>query len=626
MPAAVTKTWHLLPHDPVAVERLAASLKAPHVVAQLLLNRGVDSADQARRFLDAPLTGLHPPELLPGVPEAADRIVAAIKAGRKLCVYGDYDVDGLSGSAILLQCLRLLGARVDLYVPHRLEEGYGLNCEALRQIAKADASMVVTVDCGIASSAEAAEAKRLGLELIVTDHHEFKVTEKGDYPSSSKGQSPFSVTLPDAAVLVHPRLPGSSYPFGGLSGSAVAFKLAWALAQRECGGPKVTPRFREFLLDAVALAALGIVADVVPLHDENRILVRHGLNRLRQTALPGVRALCEAAGIQVGAELRASDVGYKLAPRLNAAGRLGCARLVVDLLTTTRREQAVDLARFLEEQNGQRQTLERSLLKEARALAERDGRFDEPALVLAGQGWHPGVIGIVAGRLTEAYGRPVVIIALPAPHPLPLSPEGRGVRGEGTDTLLRGLAVGSCRSIPGFAMHEALQTCSAVLAGHGGHAMAAGLRLPPENVDAFRERFCSYVAAHFPGGTPAPRLVLDAEAPLSVLTPGLLNDLDKLEPYGAENRPPVLLAGGLEVVGEPRKVGQGERHLSFMVRQNGTRLKAIAFGMADRVDELMSAGGACSLAVTPKINEWNGRRYVDVQVADLQAGAQTRLK
>jgi single-stranded-DNA-specific exonuclease len=217
----------------------------------------------------------------------------------------------------------------------------------------------------------------------------------------------------------------------------------------------------------------------------------------------------------------------------------------------------------------------------------------------------------VAGRLAETYGRPVVMIALPA--------------AETTDALLRGLAVGSCRSIAGFALNEALKECSGVLVGHGGHAMAAGLRLLPQNVDVFRERFCGQVAGHFPSGTPAPTLVLDAEAPLSVLTPGLLNDLDKLEPYGAENRQPVVLAGGLEVVGEPRKVGQGERHLSFMVRQNGTRLKAIAFGMADRVEELMSDGGACSLAFTPKINEWNGRRYVDLHVADLQAGAQTRL-
>jgi single-stranded-DNA-specific exonuclease len=601
---AVTKTWRLLPHDPAAVARLAASLRSPPVVAQLLLNRGVDNLEGARRFLEAPLTGLHEPNLLPGVPEAADRILAAVKAGRKVCVYGDYDVDGLSGSAILLQCLRLLGAHADLYVPRRLEEGYGLNCEALRHIAAAGTSMVVTVDCGIASLDEAAEAKRLGLELIVTDHHEFKRTEEG-------------VLLPDAAVLVHPRLPGTSYPFGGLCGSAVALKLAWALAQRESGGPKVTPRFREFLLDAVAMAALGIVADVVPLQDENRIIVRYGLNRLRRTELPGVRALCEVAGIEAGAEVRASDVGYRLAPRLNAAGRLGCARLVVDLLTTPRREQAVDLARFLDDQNAQRQLLERRLLQEAREMAERDGRLDDPALVLAGQGWHPGVIGIVAGRLAEMYGRPTVMIALPPPTHEPTLLAGGAVAAV--------VGVGSCRSVADFPLSERLRACSQLLVGHGGHAMAAGLRILAENVGAFREQFCALAAAHFPGGPPPPSLLLDAEAPLSVLTPGLLSDLDKLEPYGAENRPPLLLAAGLEVVGEPRRVGQGERHLSFMVAQSGTKLKAIAFGMADRAEELMSADRACSLAFTPKINEWNGRRYVDLHVRDLQAGAQTRL-
>ena len=561
------------------------------VVAQLLLNRGLASAPDARRFLDAPLAGLHAPELLPGVTEAADNIYEAVQRGRHVCVYGDYDVDGVSGSAILLQCLRLLGAQPDLYVPHRLEEGYGLNCEALRQIAATGATLVVTVDCGIASVAEAEEAKRLGLELIVTDHHEYKET------------------LPDAAVLVHPRLPGGSYPFGGLSGSAVALKLAWALAQKASGGPKVTQRFRDFLLDAVALASLGVVADVVPLMDENRILVRYGLNRLRQAPPPGIKALCEAAGLAAGGELRASDVAFRIAPRLNAAGRLGCARLVVDLLTTTRPDQAVDLARYLEDQNGKRQALERRMLAEARQMVEEGGRHADAALVLASADWHGGVIGIIAGRLAERYARPALMIKLPSP-----SEDGDG-----------GLAVGSGRSAHGFALHEALNACGDLLAGHGGHAAAAGFRLRPEHIDDFRERFCAYTAARFPDGpAPAP-LVLDAETPLSALTTGLLRDLDRLEPYGAENRRPMFLAGGLTVQGEPRKVGGGERHLSFRVRQNGRVLKAIAFGMAERAEELMSAGGACCLAFTPKLNEWQGWRTVDLEVTDFQAGPEARL-
>jgi single-stranded-DNA-specific exonuclease len=597
LPTTVAKTWRLLPHDPGAVQGLAAALRVPPVVAQLLLNRGVRTPEDALRFLDSPLKGLHAPELLPGVPLAVERILDAVKAGRKICVYGDYDVDGVSGTSILLQGLRLLGAQVDLYVPHRLEEGYGLHRDALRQIQASGASLVITVDCGIASVHQAQEAKRLGLELIVTDHHEMKEE------------------LPDASVLVHPRLPGGSYPFGGLSGSAVAFKLAWALAQRECGGEKVTPRFREFLLDAVALAALGVVADVVPLLDENRILVRYGLKRLSEMPGPGVRALCAAAGIEPGAELRASDIGYRLAPRLNAAGRLGCARLVVDLLTTTRPEHAADLARHLEEQNAHRQTLERRIVSEAKERIEQEGLAEAPALVLHSPDWHPGIIGIVAGRLADQFARPSLMIALQ-----------KSRAATATDARAHpGVGLGSARSVPGFPVHEALKACGDLLLSHGGHPSAAGFRVLPENIPAFRERFCAYAAEHFRAAPPTPTLILDAEVPFPVLTIGLVRDLDRLEPYGAENRRPLFLAANVQLSGEPRKVGQGERHLSFRVKQHGVTLKAIAFGMADRLGELLSGGGACSLVFTPKLNAWQGRTSIDLEITDFQPGPQARL-
>jgi single-stranded-DNA-specific exonuclease len=587
-----SRTWRLLPHDRAAVDYLARSLQIPPVVAQLLLNRGMTGPDDARRFLDAPLTGLHSPDLLPGVPDAAERILAAVAEERRICIYGDYDVDGLTGSAVLIQCLRLLGARPDLYVPHRLEQGYGLNRDALKKIAESGARVVVTVDCGIASLAEAEEARRLGLELIVTDHHEMKET------------------LPNAHVLVHPRLPGSMYPFGKLCGAGVAFKLAWALAMRRCGGEKVTPAFREFLLDAVALVSLGVVADVVPLHDENRILVRYGLHRLRQKPPLGLQALCAAAGIEASSQLRASDIGYRIAPRINAVGRLGEASVAVELLTTDRRERAVDLARHLEERNEARQKLERDTLWRARAMIDREGRGDDPALVLASADWHGGIVGIVAGRLAEHYARPALMITLPKPDA-----EAEHAR----------LAVGSGRSMHGVALHEALQACGELLVGHGGHAAAAGFRLLPEHVMEFRERFCAHVASLFPDGPPTPELVLDAEAPLGAMTLGLISDLDRLEPYGAENRRPLFLAGGLQVLGEPRKVGQGERHLSFRVRQGATTLKAIAWGIAERANELMSAGGACCIAFTPKRNEWEGRLSVDLEVTDFQPGAEARL-
>jgi single-stranded-DNA-specific exonuclease len=585
------KTWRLLPHDPEAVRRLAESLRLSPLVAQLLLNRGFTAPEQARRFLDAPLNGLHPPELLPGVREAVTRILAAVEQGKRICVYGDYDVDGVSGSAILLQCLRLLGATVEVYLPHRLEEGYGLNRDALRQIAEGGASVVVTVDCGITSHVEAEEAHKLGLQLIVTDHHEMKST------------------LPSADVLVHPRLPGTDYPFGQLSGSAVAFKLAWALAQRKCGGERVTPRFRDFLLDAVALASLGVVADVVPLVDENRILVRSGLSRLRQAPSPGLQALCEVAGLTPGVELRASDIGFRIAPRLNAVGRLGKAQQAVELLTTTRREEAIDLARYLEGLNAERQGLEREMVRQAREQIETERYGEAPALVVGSVGWHAGVIGIVAGRLSEQYGRPALVVALPGPGASGVSVYG----------------IGSARSVPGFALHEALAKCGDLLVSHGGHHAAAGFKLEPARLDEFRERFCAHAAAHFRDGVRGPSLVLDAETPLSMLTLGLVNDLDYLEPYGAHNRKPMFLATGLEVAGEPRKVGNAERHLSFRVKQGGTMLKAIGWNMAERAEELMADGGACCLAFTPKLNEWQGRRTVDLEVADFQAGDRVRL-
>jgi single-stranded-DNA-specific exonuclease len=590
--ARATKAWHLLPHDRDAVEHLAKRTRLSPIVSQLLLNRGIAEPEAAQRFLQAPLNGLHPPELLPGVKQATDLLFDVAKSGQQICVYGDYDADGITGTAILWGCLRRLGAaKTEYYLPNRLEEGYGVNAEALRQIKSSGASVVVTVDCGIAGIDEADEARRLGLQLIVTDHHE---------PRDR---------LPDAAAIVHPRLPGHTYPFGGLSGAGVALKLAWALAMRACGSEKVTASFREFLLDGVTLAALGTVADVVPLHDENRILVRHGLARLKQSGLVGLRALTEAAGLAEKSDLRASDVGFRLAPRMNAVGRLGCARLVVELLTTNSQTRAVDLARFLEKQNEDRQTLERQMLWQARELVEKSGMDRAPALVLMHPDWHPGVIGIVAGRLADEYGRPTLLVA-----PRQESPENGASIGQG-----------SGRSVPGFSLHEALGACAEHLLSHGGHKAAAGFKIRPERIDAFRESFCAIVAAKFPSGTPAPRLILDGEAPLSALTLGLIKEIDSLEPYGADNTKPILLAGGLEIVGEPKRMGGGERHMSFRVRQGTSALRAVGFGMAERLDELMSEDRRCCLAFTPVLNEWQGYRNVELHVVDFQAGAVAKL-
>ena len=583
---ATSKLWHLRSHDPDAAKRLGAQIRASPVVAQLLLQRGVSEPGAARIFLDSPMSGLHSPQLLPGVNEAAERITQAMAAGRKICVYGDYDADGVTGATILLRLFRTLGIEAEFYVPHRLEEGYGLNSEAVRQLADNGVSLVITVDCGIASLDEADEARRCGLELIITDHHEMKDR------------------LPAADVLVHPRLPHSKYPFAGLSGAGVAFKLAWAIAQRVSGADKVTAPLREFLLDAIGLAALGLVADVVPLLDENRVLVRHGLTRLASKPSPGIRALVEAAGIPANGALKAEDIAFKLAPRLNAAGRLGCARLVIELLTTPHSSKAKELAEYLESQNLERQARERKMTQSAKELVESAGYANAPGIVLASTEWHAGVVGIVAGRLADQFARPVLLIALK---------DGDAV------------STGSGRSVPGFPLHEALAACGDELLAHGGHAAAAGFKVLPSRVDALRERFAAVAAKHFPDGPPAPRLTLDAEVPLAALTFGLLADIDKLEPYGAENPRPRFLASDLKVEGSPRRIGKEERHLSFRLRQGETLIRGVAWGMGERLDELMSNGGRCCVAFTPKVNEWNGYRSVEIEVIDFQPTPEPKL-
>jgi single-stranded-DNA-specific exonuclease len=584
---SASKLWRLQAHDAAAIDRLARALKCPPLLAQLLINRGLNDPEGARRFVHAPLTGLHEPELLPGMPQAVDRIMSAVTAKRRICIYGDYDVDGVTGTAILLTLLRMLGAVVEFHIPHRIDEGYGLNSETLRRLAQEGVAQVITVDCGIASIAEADEAKRLGLELIVTDHHEPRTR------------------LPEAAVLVHPRIArfvgGREYPFGGLSGAGVALKLAWALCKRACGSAKVTPEYREFLLDSVVLASLGTVADVVPLQDENRILVRHGLNRLRKSPSLGLRAILQSAGLFEKRELVSMDIGFGLGPRLNAAGRMGHARVAVELLTTASAQLAQDLARHLEDQNRRRQSVERQILEEARSLAEACN--GDPALVLAKVDWHPGLIGIVASRLVEQFGRPVLMIAHNELEP----------------------CQGSGRSIPGFKLHEALNECTEDLLSHGGHAAAAGFRITAGAIDAFRQRFCAVARRHFGDQPPQRCLSIDAEIPLHALTSNVMQGLACLEPFGAYNPQPLFLAGNLQIVGQPRKVGGGERHLSMQVRQEGKYLRAVGFGMAERVDELMSAGGQCCMVFTPRFNEWQGFKRIELEIVDFQSGAVARL-
>ena len=575
------KTWRFAPFDEPSLRNLAARLQVSPVLAQVLAARGYGNADRAASYLDVKLTGLHDPELLPGVAHAADRIVAALSAGRRITVYGDYDVDGVTASSLLWHCLKLAGGKVDYYVPLRLEEGYGLHADALQSLHERDPStLVVTVDCGITSVHEADRARELGLELIITDHHE-----------------PGPV-LPEPACLVHPRLPGTTYPFGDLCGVGVAFKLAWAVCQRLGDGKRASPRMREFLLSAIGLTAIGTVADVVPLLDENRILVRYGLQSLRERSSMGLKALMRLAGLNDKPLLQAEDVAFALAPRINAAGRLGQARLAIELLTTENAERAETLAAYLEEQNKLRQTVERRIFKEAREMVDANPAWsDASALVLAHHEWHAGVIGIVASRIAELYSKPAILIALNSQDKL---------------------GVGSARSFAGFDLHGGLHVCAEHLATFGGHHAAAGLKIQADRIEAFREQFCQH-ARDTHVVTPADmELQVDAEVRLADLTIRAVNDLDRMGPFGRSNQRPVLASTRVELAEPPRKMGGGDRHLSLLVRQYGRTMRAVSFGHADWAEPIAAAQGTIAIVYAPSINRYRGRENVELQLLDWQ--------
>ena len=586
----MSKQWRIQSHDPERIRSLERAARLPSVLARLLVCRGLHDATAARDFLEPKLTTLRDPELLPGAVAAAEHILRAIAAGQRIIVYGDYDVDGMTATSLLWQCLTILGANVGYYVPHRLEEGYGVNSEALATLSRQGAGLVITVDCGITSVREAQAARELGLDLIITDHHK---------PSD---------TLPEVAAIVHPSLPGHSYPFAGLSGAGVAFKLAWLVAKQASGGEKVNERMRSFLLSALGLAALGTVADVVPLIDENRVLVQHGLVALRERPVLGMAALMRQAELDKKPKLTCEDIAFALAPRLNAAGRLGQAQLAVELLMTTSQERADMLAEYIDQLNGSRQSLERSILLSAGAQAQ--AQFDagqDSALVLAERGWHPGVIGIVAGRLADRHHRPVVMVAL----------DEMGIKP----------GIGSARSVPGFDVCGALAACSHHLLTHGGHAAAAGLKIDEQNIDAFRAEFCEHAAEQITAAQRVAELSIDAEVFLSELTLATVEQIERMAPFGNSNPRPLLCATNVTLSEPPKKMGGGERHLSMKLAQHSTVLRGVAFGGGEWADALTSCDGPLSIAFRPVINDFRGRRSVELHVADWRAaaGVGTRL-
>lgn len=573
------KNWRLLPHDAGRIEQLVRGASIAPVIAQLLVSRGVYCSDAARQFLEVRLNDLRDPLELPGVDRAADLLLQAVKDNRRITIYGDYDCDGMTGTAILVNCIQVLGGNVNYHVPNRLEDGYGLGSDAIRRLVQHGTEFLVSVDCGVTSVEQALLCKELGIPLIITDHHEL------------------GPALPDADAIVHPRLPGSNYPFGELCGAGVAFKLAWALCQKHSGAKKVSDRQRSFLMRALALAAIGTVADMVPLVDENRVLVKHGLKSLLACPVPGLAELMRITKLNAKPELSSEDIAFTIGPRLNAAGRLGQAQLGVELLTAPEGDRATSLAEYIHQLNTTRETLERSVYNAAKKQIETD--FDpeaDPALVLAGSGWHLGVIGVVAGRVAQKYGKPTIVISM--------------------DSVGAKPAVGSGRAAGSIDLFAALGESAESLISFGGHRAAAGLKLDDRNIDRFRGDFLEAVARQFTEGAEPAEVVIDAEASLAQLNVEIIKQIESLSPFGQGNPRPVLLASGVVLCEPSRRMGGGDRHLTARLEQQGKRIRSVAFGCGDWCEELNQLDGPIDIAYRPVINEYQGRRSVEAQLVD----------
>jgi single-stranded-DNA-specific exonuclease len=570
--------WTIPPSD-ARVAPLAQSLGISPLVAQALINRGICEVDAGRQFLQPRLIDLIRPAQMPGMAGAVARMAKALEQKEKITVYGDYDVDGITGVSILWELLTLLGASVDYYIPHRIEEGYGLNSEAVRSLARAGTKLLITVDCGITALEAVDVAGQLGLDVIVTDHHQ---------PESA---------FPNATALVHPIL-DKSYPNQDSAGAMVAYKLAWAIAEQASGSARLEPKLREFMLNATSLAAMGTIADVVDLRGENHVLTSFGLASLPHSKLCGVRALIASASL-TGKDLDSYAIGFRLAPTLNAAGRMGHARLAVELLTSTSDLRATQIAEYLKDQNVQRQQCERKMLKEAAEIVVERGwnHPDRRSLVLAHEGWHTGVLGIVASRLVDKFYRPAIMI--------------NAAPGE------NGAAQGSARSIGSFNMLEAIAACSEHLIGFGGHKMAAGLTLLPTRIESFTEAFEAYAKEHLRDEDVVARLDIDAEVSLRQLTRDTATQLERLGPFGQGNPRPVFATHGVRLATPPRRVGAKSDHLQFAITDNTATIRCVAFRMAHIEKKLLEAD-AFNIAYEVQLNAYNGNTTVEFVVVDVQ--------
>jgi single-stranded-DNA-specific exonuclease len=581
MPRSLTDSrWHETKVEAAAANALASALGVSPLLARILAARGFTEEGPATLFLSAPLDSLADPARLAGLPEAVELLAEAIRKGRHIRIYGDYDVDGVAGVALLVRALSTLarpphglaGGQVDWYIPHRLEEGYGLHAEAVQQAAEAGVQLLITVDCGAGAEKEVALARRLGLEVIITDHHQMEEE------------------IPQAAVI-NPKRRDCPYPFKELAGVGVAFKLLCGLASRLGLPPEAPFHFLD-------LVALGTIADVAPLLGENRVLVKHGLELMNGSRKEGLRALAREAGISTSRRITSGQVAFGLAPRINAAGRLDHAQAGVRLLLTQDEAEASQLARELSARNAARQQEEGRTLDQAQAMLAADAQAaSSKVILLAREGWHPGVIGIVASRLLQRYHRPCLLVAL----------DGSVGKGSG-------------RSLPAFDLWEALHSCRHLLTRFGGHPLAAGFGLEAARVPELREAMNELGERRLAESDLVRSLEVEAAVHPAALSRQVVEELQSLAPFGAGNPVPVLSCSGVRVASVSRVGGEG-RHLRLLLvgdSENRGQLKAMWFERGE-LAERIPVGGEVDLCFTAQLEQWRGETSVWLRVLDVSA-------
>lgn len=557
----MNKRWLI----PETLDTRSIDIEVSPIIVKILMKRGYKTKEDIYNFLHPDVQNLHSPFLMRDMERAVEKILKAVKNRKKILIYGDYDVDGVTGTSLLVRFLRQISANVCYYIPHRRKEGYGLSLEGIRYAKKHSVDLIITVDCGSGAIEIIEEVLRAGMDIVVTDHH-----------SSSKN-------LPTSVPLLNPLF--DDYPFKDLSGCGVVFKFTQGIAEKV--GLSIRELFWE--LDLVALAT---VCDVVPLIGENRIFVKHGMRCIQKTENKGVRALLAVSGLE-GKEIDSYHLGFVLGPRINAQGRLKDAGIVVRLFTTDDEEEALKIAEKLSLENRKRIEIEKSIIEDAESVAER--MKESYGYVINREDWHPGVIGIAASRIAERFYRPTVLIS-----------------------IADGVGKGSGRSIPEFHLYNALEECSDLFLSFGGHKFACGITIDPVNIEEFKKRFNNIAKRELKEEDLVPKIEIDVDLPLSRIDRSLIKELSLLAPHGSSNPRPTFLSTGLQVVGYPSLLKN--RHLKFNIREKDTVIKAIAF-RNKRLADMVKTGSIVDIVYQPVENRYNSKENIELYIKDIKVVA-----